>query len=227
VDSAPGGVVRRFRFLRAWWLRDLGVHGPQVLKRTLDVVVAASMLVTLMPLLLLVAALIKLWDGGPVLFWQVRVGRHGREFSFPKFRSMVVNAEDLKDELLDECHHGQDSITFKMKSDPRVTPIGRIVRKLSIDELPQLWNVLRGDMTLVGPRPPVPREVAAYSLADRRRLDVTPGLTCIWQVSGRGDIPFRQQVCLDIEYIDRQSPKLDLELLLKTIPAIVSGRGAY
>jgi lipopolysaccharide/colanic/teichoic acid biosynthesis glycosyltransferase len=161
-----------------------------------------------------------------VFFWQTRVGRWGREFPFPKFRSMVVNAEQLKAALLTENDHGQN-VTFKMKRDPRITWIGRIIRKLSIDELPQLWNVLRGDMSLVGPRPPLPQEVAQYTLADRRRLDVTPGLTCIWQVSGRGDIPFPQQVQLDVQYIESRSLWADVKILLQTIPAVLLGKGAY
>jgi lipopolysaccharide/colanic/teichoic acid biosynthesis glycosyltransferase len=139
---------------------------------------------------------------------------------------MVVNAEKLKDTLLAQSDH-KDSVTFKMKKDPRITWIGRIIRKASIDELPQLGCVLKGDMSLVGPRPPVPREVAQYTLADRRRLDVIPGLTCIWQVSGRGDIPFKEQVKLDLQYIESQSVWLDVKLLFKTIPAVLTGRGAY
>ncbi|OQY42308.1 MAG: hypothetical protein B6240_14120 [Desulfobacteraceae bacterium 4572_87] len=172
------------------------------------------------------AGCIKLTDGGPILFWQTRIGLWGKEFPFPKFRSMVVNAEALKDELLEQSDH-DDSITFKMKKDPRVTWIGRIIRKLSIDELPQLWCVFKGDMSLVGPRPPVPREVAEYTLADRRRLDVMPGLTCIWQVSGRGDIPFNEQVELDVQYIESRSLWFDIKLLLSTIPAVLLGKGAY
>ena len=127
---------------------------------------------------------------------------------------------------MDQSDH-EDSITFKMKRDPRITWIGRIIRKLSIDELPQLWCVLRGDMSLVGPRPPLPSEVEQYSLSDRRRLEVIPGLTCIWQVSGRGDIPFAEQVELDAQYIESQSLWLDILLLLKTVPAVLLGRGAY
>jgi len=202
------------------------VHSARFLKRALDIAVSLALLLALAPLFLAVAALIELTDGGPVLFWQTRVGRWGREFSFPKFRSMVVDAEARKDSLLQENHHG-NSVTFKMKRDPRVTWIGRIIRKLSIDELPQLWNVLRGDMSLVGPRPPVPKEVAEYTLEDRRRLDATPGLTCIWQISGRGDIPFPEQVRLDVEYIESQSLWLDVKLLVKTVPAVLLGRGAY
>lgn len=215
--------------LRYWqkkyaWLVVLG--GARWLKRLLDIVVSGAALIALSPLFLAVALCIKLTDGGPALFWQKRVGRWGREFPFPKFRSMVLNAEALKDTLLAQNDH-QQSVTFKMKRDPRVTWIGRIIRKLSIDELPQLWSVLKGDMSLVGPRPPVPREVALYTLSDRRRLDVTPGLTCIWQVSGRGDIPFDQQVELDVQYIASQSFWFDLKLLLKTVPAVLLGKGAY
>lgn len=195
-------------------------------KRGADILVASMALVVLSPLLMLVALAIKLTDKGPVLFWQTRIGRQGRPFAFPKFRSMVVNAAKLKDSLVSENDHGQ-SVTFKMKNDPRVTTIGAIIRRLSIDELPQLWCVLTGQMTLVGPRPPVPREVDQYTLSDRRRLEAIPGLTCIWQVSGRGDIPFEGQVDLDVEYIQSRSVLLDMSLLLRTIPAVVSGRGAY
>ena len=140
---------------------------------------------------------------------------------------MLLNAEQLKDTLIDQNDHGQSTVTFKMKNDPRVTWIGKIIRKLSIDELPQLWCVLKGEMSLVGPRPPVPREVELYTLADRRRLDAVPGLTCIWQVSGRGDIAFNQQVELDVDYIECQSFWGDIKLLLKTVPAVLLGKGAY
>ena len=127
---------------------------------------------------------------------------------------------------MEQNEHGQ-SVTFKMKKDPRITWIGRIIRRTSIDELPQLWCVLKGDMSLVGPRPPVPREVALYTLQDRRRLDVIPGLTCIWQVEGRGDIPFDEQVQMDMAYIESQSFWFDIKLLLKTVPAVLTGKGAY
>lgn len=195
-------------------------------KRALDVAVALSLLVALAPLFALVAVLIKVTDGGAVLFWQTRVGKRGREFRFPKFRSMVPNAERLLASVLHQNHH-QAGVTFKLKRDPRVTWIGRILRRTSIDELPQLWCVLTGQMTLVGPRPAVPREVAQYTLTERRRLAVTPGLTCIWQVSGRGDIPFHRQVEMDLDYIHRQSFLLDMKLLLQTVPAVLLGRGAY
>lgn len=223
---ARGGASLRFRFWFKKYAWALTVGGAKVLKRGLDIVVALAMLILLAPLFAAVALCIKLDDGGPVLFWQIRVGQWGREFPFPKFRSMCSNAEKLKDALLAHNERG-DNITFKMKRDPRVTWIGRIIRKLSIDELPQLWCVLKGDMSLVGPRPPVPREVALYTLADRRRLDAVPGLTCTWQVSGRGDIPFPRQVQLDVDYIESQSFWLDIKLLLATIPAVLLGKGAY
>jgi len=223
--GGPGG--RRWRFLRKRYAWSLVTGGARVLKRALDVTVSLMFLVVSMPLLLLVALLIKLTDGGPVIFWQVRVGRYGREFAFPKFRSMVLAAETIKDRLLPQSHPGGESITFKMRDDPRITWIGKIIRKFSLDEMPQLWCVLKGDMSLVGPRPPLPREVVLYTLADRRRLDVTPGLTCIWQVSGRGDIPFERQCQLDMEYIQSQSLWVDFKILLKTIPAVLLGRGAY
>jgi len=192
----------------------------------IDIIGSVVMLLTLFPIFLLVGLLIKITDKGPAFFIQKRVGRWGVEFDFPKFRSMVMNAEEIKDQLLDQSDLG-DSITFKMKHDPRVTWIGRIIRKFSIDELPQLWCVLKGDMSLVGPRPPVPREVAEYTLKDRRRLDTTPGLTCIWQVSGRSDIPFDKQVELDVQYIESQSVAMNLLLLVKTIPAVLLGKGSY
>ncbi len=224
--SGPAGFRRRLRVWQKRYAWTIVVNGARLLKRATDILGAGALLVCLSPLLLAVAAAIKLTDRGPIFFWQARVGRWGREFPFPKFRSMVVNAEALKEELMEQNDH-ESSITFKMKRDPRVTWIGRIIRKLSVDELPQLWNVLKGDMSLVGPRPPVPKEVAEYTLVDRRRLDVTPGLTCIWQVSGRGDIPFDEQVALDVQYIESQSLWLDIRLLFKTIPAVMSGRGAY
>ena len=197
-----------------------------LLKRAIDVAAAAVGLVLFAPLGLLIAAAIKLTDRGPVLFWQKRVGKWGREFDFPKFRSMCVDAEAKKAALLAENDH-KEGLTFKMRRDPRVTAVGRVLRRLSLDEMPQLWCVLKGDMAIVGPRPPVPSEVARYTLADRRRLDAVPGLTCFWQVGGRGTIPFAEQVEMDVEYIERRSTGTDLWVMLKTIPAVLSGRGAY
>jgi len=223
-----GSASLRFRFWIKKYAWVAAVGGAKAFKRLLDIVVSLTLLILLAPLFGVVAAAIKLTDGGDVFFWQTRVGRWGREFRFPKFRSMVRNAEQLKDSLLAQNQHvGKSGVTFKMKRDPRVTRIGRIIRRLSIDELPQVWCVLKGDMSIVGPRPPVPREVALYTLADRRRLDVTPGLTCIWQVSGRGDIPFPQQVQLDVDYIESQSFWLDIKLILATVPAVLLGKGAY
>ncbi len=195
-------------------------------KRLLDVAVSLAMLAVLSPLFLVVALCVKLTDGGPVFFRQKRVGLNGRVFDFFKFRSMIVNAEAKKAELLKMNKHG-NSITFKMCRDPRVTWVGRIMRKTSVDELPQLWNVLIGEMTLVGPRPAVVAEVQRYTARERRRLGVTPGLTCIWQVSGRADLDFQQQVELDVRYIRERSLLLDLKLMLLTVPAVLSGKGAY
>jgi lipopolysaccharide/colanic/teichoic acid biosynthesis glycosyltransferase len=224
--SNGANLHRSARFWQKKYAWAFFVGGAKALKRAIDIVASIMLMICLSPIFLMIALLIKLTDRGPLLFWQTRVGRWGGEFPFPKFRSMVINAEQLKDELLKQNDHG-DGITFKMKKDPRVTWIGRIIRRGSIDELPQLWCVLKGDMSLVGPRPPVPREVALYTLSDRRRLDAIPGLTCIWQVSGRGDIPFDQQVQLDVEYIDSQSVWLDIKLLLQTVPAVLLGKGAY
>jgi lipopolysaccharide/colanic/teichoic acid biosynthesis glycosyltransferase len=150
----------------------------------------------------------------------------GRLFQMYKFRSMRSGAERLAQGLAAN-NEMAGGVTFKMRDDPRTTAVGRVLRRGSIDELPQLWNVIKGEMSLVGPRPPLPSEVAKYSLAERRRLDVTPGITCIWQVSGRSEIPFDRQVELDVAYIESQSLSVDLKLLLKTIPAVLMGRGAY
>ncbi|MBL0157172.1 MAG: sugar transferase [Bryobacterales bacterium] len=222
-----GGAGQHWRRRRKRWAWLIVTRGATALKAALDVVVATIAMIALLPLFLGVALAIKLTDSGPVFFWQRRVGRFGREFPFPKFRSMCMNAEEVKAKLAAQNQHGGEGVTFKMKRDPRVTWIGRIIRKLSIDEAPQLWCVLTGEMSLVGPRPPLPSEVARYTLADRRRLEVTPGLTCIWQVSGRSDIPFDRQVKLDVEYIRSQSFWMDVKLLFKTIPAVLLGRGAY
>jgi len=199
-----------------------------MMKRGVDVVASLVLLIMLSPILAVAAVLVKLTDGGPILYWHRRVGRWGREFWFPKFRSMIVHADKtkLREQLADLNHH-KEGPTFKIKNDPRVTWIGRILRRWSIDELPQLWSVLRGHMSLVGPRPALPREVAQYSPYDRRRLEVVPGLTGIWQVRGRGNLPFARQVELDIEYIENQSLGMDVKLMLLTIPAVLSGKGAY
>ena len=214
----------RFFWKKMCWL--LRVRGSEGLKRFLDCVISLALLILLAPLFLTVALLIKLSDGGPVLYWQTRVGRWGKDLRFPKFRTMVVNADGLKSSLEALNHHGND-ITFKIRKDPRITPLGRILRKTSIDELPQLWLVFSGEMSLVGPRPPILEEVKRYGLVHRLRLDILPGLTCIWQVSGRGDLSFQRQMDLDLEYIEMRGFWLDLKILMMTIPAVLTGKGAY
>jgi exopolysaccharide biosynthesis polyprenyl glycosylphosphotransferase len=214
----------RYYFKRAGWVAV--VQGAYLLKRLFDIVVSAILLVLLAPVFLGVALAIRLEDPGPILFRQQRVGRWGTLFTMWKFRSMYTDAEERKQALM-ASNEMAGGVTFKMKDDPRVTRVGRIIRKTSIDELPQLWNVLKGDMSLVGPRPPVPQEVDEYSLSDRRRLEVIPGITCIWQVSGRSEIPFDQQVELDVQYIQSQSFWTDIKILLKTVPALLFGTGAY
>lgn len=215
---------RRYLWKKYAWITV--TNSSRLLKRALDIIGAGLSMLAFSPLMFLVAIAVKAYDKGPVLYLQTRVGLHGREFSFPKFRSMAVNADRIHDQK-NEQNDENFSITFKSKHDPRVTPVGKIIRKFSIDELPQLWCVLLGQMSLVGPRPPLPSEVARYSLSDRRRLDVLPGLTCIWQVEGRGDIPFPKQVKLDLQYIESQSLWLDIRLLVKTVPAVLLGKGAY
>jgi len=195
------------------------------IKRMIDIVASALGLLVLSPLLLGVALIIKLTDRGPIFFKQERVGLHGAHFGMLKFRSMVVNADALKDKLMQQ-NEMQGGVVFKMKNDPRITAIGRFIRKFSIDELPQLINILRGDMTIVGPRPAVPREVALYKVWQRRRLSVRPGLTCYWQVSGRNEIGFDEWMQLDLKYVDTWNLKIDFELILKTFPVVLTGRGA-
>ena len=201
------------------------IFSAEFIKRFIDIIISAVALGLLSPLFLLVAFLIKLEDRGPVFFAQRRVGKWGREFKMFKFRSMCVDAEQRLQAILAKNQHAT-GVTFKAKDDPRITRIGKWLRKFSIDEFPQFYNVLKGDMSLVGPRPPVPREVAMYTPADRRRLEVTPGLTCFWQIGGRAEIDFPEQVRLDLQYIESQSLWLDLKILLRTVPAVLLGRGA-
>lgn len=195
-------------------------------KRLLDFTAAALGILLLLPLFVVIGLLIKLDSPGPVLFSQQRVGLNGVLFRCWKLRSMVEDAEARKRELLAQ-NEMAGGTTFKMKRDPRISRVGRFIRKASIDELPQLWNVLIGDMSLVGPRPAVPQEVERYPARAWNRLVVKPGITCIWQVSGRSQIPFEQQVEMDIEYAQHRSMRLDLMLLLKTLPAVLFARGAY
>ncbi|MCF8211429.1 MAG: sugar transferase [Rhodoferax sp.] len=227
IPEFKSPLQQRLQSRYAQWLWRLHTRKFPVLKRAIDLLAVIPALLVLSPLFALVALAIWLQDRGPVLFWQKRVGRFGQEFDFPKFRSMRTDAEAVRAALLAANQHGSQGVTFKMKRDPRITAVGRWIRRTSIDELPQLWCVLKGQMSLVGPRPPLPAEVARYTMAERERLSVTPGLTCIWQVSGRSEIPFPQQVQMDIAYIQRQTVGNDIKLIAKTLPAVVRGRGAY
>jgi exopolysaccharide biosynthesis polyprenyl glycosylphosphotransferase len=207
-------------------VKEISLSGFNLLiKRGLDIVLTLLWLIPGVPLMLLIGLLIKLTSRGPVIFAQTRVGKDGRTFKFYKFRSMYVDAEQRLAELLArsdrEGHH------FKMKADPRRTPIGAVIRKLSLDELPQLFNILKGDMSWVGPRPAIIPEVEKYDDWARQRLNITPGLTGLWQVSGRSDLSFEEMVKLDLYYAENWSLGLDLKILLRTIPAVISGRGAY
>lgn len=208
----------------AFW--EVGLRSLLVIKRVVDIVLSLIALVLLLPLFLVAAVCILVDDGFPVLLMQKRVGLYGREFKMHKFRSMCRDAEVMKEQLMDQNESG-DGVIFKMKNDPRITRVGRILRRFSIDETPQFLNVLIGDLSLVGPRPPLPEEVAQYSLADRKRLHVKPGLTCLWQIQGRSDIPFDKLVSLDMQYIRSQSLLKDIVILIKTIPAVLFGRGAH
>lgn len=197
-----------------------------VLKRWLDICGSLTAIILLIPVFAFVAIWIKLDSPGPIFYRQIRVGQYGRLFYFYKFRSMHTDS-DVRRLSLEKENESKDGVIFKMKNDPRITRCGRFIRKYSIDETPQFFNVLLGDMSLVGPRPPMPSEVAQYSLADRKRLEIPPGITCIWQISGRSDIPFREQVVLDKEYIRGQGFWKDVLILFKTIPAVITGKGAY
>ena len=220
----PDGIGCAFTFKQTAWVAV--VRGTATIKRMIDIVASLILLILLAPIFVTIAILIKLTSSGAVLYRQTRIMKWGQPFQMYKFRSMYSDA-DQRGRDLSMKNEMAGGVTFKMKADPRTTAVGRILRRGSIDELPQLWNVLKGEMSLVGPRPPLPSEVARYSMAERRRLDVTPGITCVWQVSGRSDIPFDQQVELDVAYIESQSLRGDLRLLLKTIPAVLMGRGAY
>jgi exopolysaccharide biosynthesis polyprenyl glycosylphosphotransferase len=215
------GLHVELQRLRADWFD----HGTAFIKRAFDIAVSLFFLLLFSPLFLVIALLVWIEDGGPVFFAQTRVGQYGREFKMYKIRSMCLNAEQWLKELLGKNQH-KDGVTFKLKDDPRITRAGKWLRKFSFDELPQLFNVFIGNMSLVGPRPPLPREVAKYSPANRRRLAAKPGITCIWQISGRSEIDFSGQVQLDVNYIESQSFWNDLKILTQTVPAVLSGKGA-
>ena len=193
-------------------------------KRLLDIAVSICILVLSLPAIAIAALAIKLSSPGSVLFKQERIGLNGRIFTLYKFRTMIEDAHERRNEVshLNEM----TGPVFKSKADPRVTFVGRFLRKFSLDELPQLWNVLKGDMSLVGPRPPIPEEVASYHRWHRRRLSMKPGLTCLWQISGRNNIDFDRWMQMDLQYIDNWSPGLDMKILLRTIPAVLLGKGA-
>ena len=207
-------------------LRPVRLSGGQALaKRTFDIVLSSTSLLVLLPLFLVTVAVIKATSPGPILYRQQRVGRHGRPFTLLKFRTMMVGAEALLHTLRDK--NEADGPLFKIRADPRITEIGRWLRRWSLDELPQLLNVLKGDMSLVGPRPPLPHEVKQYQDWHFERLEVRPGLTGLWQVSGRSDLPFDDGVRLDLFYIENWSLAYDMFILLKTVPAMLTSRGAY
>lgn len=197
----------------------------EVIKRLIDVVCSFLGVLVLSPLFIIIAIIIKTTSKGPVFFSQKRVGKNGKEFNMYKFRSMVVNAEELKEKLA--AQNEMSGPMFKMKDDPRVTKVGKFIRKTSIDELPQLWNVLKGDMSLVGPRPSLPKEVAQFEEWMYRRLEVKPGLTCYWQVSGRNNIDFEDWMKLDIKYVDERSTWIDIKLIFKTVGVLFGDKNAH
>jgi exopolysaccharide biosynthesis polyprenyl glycosylphosphotransferase len=197
----------------------------RILKRVLDVTFASAMLVVASPALLAIALLVRLTSNGPVLFRQERVGVEGRTFMMCKFRTMVVGAEDLRHQL--HAHNEADGLLFKMRVDPRVTRLGRWLRRFAIDELPQLLNVVKGEMSLVGPRPALPSEMLNYDERSRGRLRVKPGLTGLWQVNGRHELVFEDYMRYDLFYVENWSVVMDLYILAKTIPALIAARGSY
>jgi lipopolysaccharide/colanic/teichoic acid biosynthesis glycosyltransferase len=222
-----GGTATIGAGLEAWRPRGLvaATRFELAIKRTMDLVLALAATILLLPLLLVTALLVAATSRGSVFYVQQRIGRGGRPFRIYKFRSMFSNAHEIKERytVLNEA----SGPVFKCRQDPRITPIGRLIRKLSIDELPQLINVLRGEMSLVGPRPPLPEEFGAYGPRELQRMSVTPGMTGIWQISGRSNLDFDTWVDLDIRYIDTWSLWQDLKLLVQTVPAVISARGAY
>jgi len=215
---------------RAWSRIGLAIAdaGPR-LRRAIDITGAGFGLLLIAPVLIAAAIAIKVTSRGPLLFRQERIGKDGRRFAMLKLRTMRIDAEAQKDALIQAAGTQPEGgvVRFKSKTDPRITRVGRALRKLSIDELPQLLNVVMGDMTLVGPRPAVWREVKDYDPRALRRLEVAQGLTCLWQIGGRSDLTFEQQVELDIEYIDRTRPLDEVKIVAKTVPAVITGRGAY
>lgn len=232
VNPVTGKIDPQWYRLRLRYRRPIGywfsLHSRpgRMMKRIVDIVGSFMALLMLLPVFIVTAIAIRLDSKGPIFFSQKRVGAGGREFNFYKFRSMRPDAEKIKDQLL-KMNQSKDGVIFKMKDDPRITRVGKFIRKYSIDELPQFYNVLRGDMSLVGARPPVPREVSEYDTEAWRRLEIIPGLTCIWQISGRSAIGFRDQVKLDVKYLTRQDVFFDIALCFLTVPAVLKGDGAF
>lgn len=220
-ESSRSNQQLRARML-VWVIRTKLIRR---LKRVLDVTVSSAAIVASSPLMIMTALLIKLDSPGPIVFKQERVGKDGEHFYCYKFRSMYIDAERRKAELM--ANNEADGPVFKMKKDPRITRVGRVIRKLSIDELPQFFNVLKGEMSLVGPRPAIPAEVAKYTFDQLSRLHAIPGITGLQQVSGRSNLDFKRWVELDIQYISEQSIWKDIEILARTIPAVLFSKGAY
>jgi len=224
LTKVSSGTVKEQRMLVAEEINQNGTY--LFIKRFIDILASLFGLILLSPIFLIVALLIKLEDPrGPILFKQVRIGKSEKEFGMYKFRSMVTDAEDRLKDLLQ--HNEVSGAMFKMKDDPRVTKIGKFIRKTSIDELPQLLNVLKGDMSLVGPRPPLPREVKEYTSYDKQRLLVTPGCTGLWQVTDRNSVGFKEMVELDLTYIKNRSLGLDIKLILKTVLVLFGSKNAF
>jgi exopolysaccharide biosynthesis polyprenyl glycosylphosphotransferase len=206
--------------------RDISIQGWNlILKRTFDLVVGAVMVLLALPLMGVIALAVRLDTPGPILYRQVRVGKHGKEFACFKFRSMVSNADDLRSQVA-ELNESTGPL-FKIRNDPRLTRVGRFIRRYSLDELPQFFNVLRGEMSLIGPRPNLPKEVAQYQEWMKKRLSVSPGLTGLWQVSGRSNLTFDEMVLLDIYYVENWGLGLDISILLRSVPAVLRATGAY
>lgn len=220
--SKTDGFIRMHILLLTWVIRRKIVKN---MKRTFDFVLAVFLFLLTSPIMILTAILIKLESPGPIIYKQERVGMWGKHFLCYKFRSMHIDADLRKAELMDM--NEADQVVFKIKNDPRVTSVGRVIRKLSVDELPQFLNVIKGEMSLVGPRPPVPYEVDQYKFDTFRRLDAIPGITGLQQVSGRSELEFQRWVELDLQYIQEQSLLKDIEILIRTIPSVISGKGAY
>ncbi|KLI65132.1 WecB/TagA/CpsF family glycosyltransferase [Aurantiacibacter marinus] len=234
LAQEPRRLAERYLIGNAAFLARACIHAVEVrtgvaptaaIKRAGDFMATFIGLMLLAPIFAVIALAIKLEDRGPVFFSQTRIGEGGKPFRVWKFRSMIIDAERVRAQL--EAHSDRDSVCFKMRRDPRITRVGALLRRTSMDELPQLFNVLTGDMSLVGPRPALPQEVNAYWDRALHRLHAKPGITCTWQVSGRAEIPFAEQVEMDIDYVERHNPLHDIVLLLRTVPAVITGRGAY